>query len=660
MWRRAAIGLVLVVCVIATAATWLAATSVAPAVGPAPGPSAGTDVWTTGDKDAIGTAYGRTSNVWFTAVHGAIADVLYPRVDQDNVRQFGYLVTDGATFLFDETRDGVVTSRVTDHRALVYETTVSDPGHGFTLVHDFATDPERPVLLERTRLEGNTSGLHVYAYLVPHLRDSGLGQSAGFDGRYGWVTREGRWLVAGGAQTGVRVAGYLRRNDGLVGLSRYRITNAYSSAGQGRVSLTWQVPDSGAWTDGIAFGSTQTAAEGALAASLGEGFDTVLERYRAGWIRYASSLDSLDGRAPDLWYLSAEVIKMAEDKQRPGAIVASLALPWGQWVEDDPRDPGYRKVWPRDLYHAARALLAAGDRSTAEDVARFMRRQQQPDGGMPQNTDLDGTPIWPGQQLDETADAVLLSSALQSDVPSGERPDTAAAAAYIADHGPMTGQERWEEASGWSPATIAAEIAALRAAGRDGLAAAWSSQLERWTYATSGFYLRIAPHGRPDASDDLTLANGGGVFPQQQILDPSFLELVRLNVRTPRDPRIVSTIAATDSLVRTEVGGVPFFHRYPHDGYGERLPGGAAPGDGHAWPLLSGERGVYAVLAGQDATAYVDALTIAAGTEDLIPEQVWESDGSPTGSARPLVWAHAEYMILVKAELTGVVDDRPS
>jgi glucoamylase len=277
-------------------------------LGPAPGPSAATDTWTTGDKDAIGTAFERTSPVWFTAVHGAIADVLYPQVDQDNVRQFGYLVTDGSTFVFDETKDGAAVSRVTDHRVLTYETTVSDVKHGFSLVHEFATDPARPVVLERTSLVGHTSGLHVYAYLVPHLRDSGLGQSAGFHGTLGWVTREGRWLVAGGAGSGPRAAGFLRRNDGLVQLGKFQLASQYSSASDGRVTLTWEVAATKPWTEGLAFGSTQAAAEQTLNSSLATGFDSVLNSYRSGWLGYASGLDSLDGRAPDLWYYSAEVI----------------------------------------------------------------------------------------------------------------------------------------------------------------------------------------------------------------------------------------------------------------------------------------------------------------------------------------------------------------
>jgi len=644
-----------VVLIVAAVVTWrgLPFTPTA-SLGAAPGPSAATDTWTTGDKDAIGTAYERTSPIWFTAVHGAIADVLYPTVDQDNVKQFGYLVTDGTSFVFDETRDGVAYSVVTDDRVLTYRTVVRDPKHGFSLEHEFATDPARSVLLERTRISG-AAGLHVYAYLVPHLRDSGLGQSAGFDGEFGWVSKEGRWLVAGGAASGSRVAGYLRRNDGLAQLSRFQIANQYTSAGEGRVTLTWEVDASKPWTEGIAFGGSRSGAENSLRASLGAGFDEVLEQYGDGWRRYIQSTSG-GQRYPPLWFHSLQVIKMAEDKTHPGAIVASLALPWGDHVEDDPIDVGYRKVWPRDLYHAARSLIAAGDVDTAMEVARFMRKQQQPDGSMSQNTDLTGTRIWEGQQLDETADAVLLSALFANLLPADQRPNIAAAADFIATHGPQTQQERWEENSGYSPATIAAEIAALRVAGLNSLANQWSAKLESWTYSGQGWYVRISPSGHPDAVDDVTLANNGGVFPQQFLVDQSFLELVRLGVRGPKDPRVISTLAATDEKLRVR----NYFYRYPFDGYGELTAGGTPPGLGHLWPLLSGERGVYTVLAGGDPFAYVDAMTAAAGSEQLIPEQVWQDTALPTGSARPLVWAHAEYVILASAMATGVVADSPN
>jgi glucoamylase len=592
-------------------------------------------------------------------VHGAIADVLYPTVDQDNVRQFGYLVTDGSKFLFDETTDGVVTSKVTDHRVLTYQTQVTDPKHRFTLVHEFATDPDRPVLLMRTRLVGG-SGLHVYAYLVPHLRDSGLGQSAGFVGTLGWVTSGGRWLVAGGAASGAHIAGFLRRDDGFDQLQGFHVSRQYSSASDGRVTLAWEVDASKPWTEGIAFGTSRELARDSLQATLEAGWDQISSAYADGWRRYIQGLSELGGKAPDLWYHSVEVIKMAEDKTHPGAIVASLATPWGDNQDDEPRDTGYRKVWPRDLYHAARALIAAGDIDTALDVARFMRKQQLPDGDMPQNTDLEGTPIWPGVQLDETADAILLSKLLENRLPPDQRPDIAKAVAYIATHGPATGQERWEENGGWSPSTIASEIAALRAAGRGALAESWNAGLETWTFAQrEGCYVRIAPSGHPNLAEDVTLANGGGIYDQQQVTDQSFLELVRLGVRSPDDPRIVASLRVTERTLGNKIGSGTYFHRYPNDGYGERLPGGGPPGTGHLWPLLSGERGVYAVLAGADASSYLNVLAKAAGSEQLIPEQVWESTADPTGSARPLVWAHAEYVILAKAILTGQVDDSP-
>ena len=78
------------------------------------------------------------------------------------------------------------------------------------------------------------------------------------------------------------------------------------------------------------------------------------------------------------------------------------------------------------------------------------------------------------------------------------------------------------------------------------------------------------------------------------------------------------------------------------------------------WPLLTAERGVYTVLAGGRATPYLLQLQSLAGSDQLLGEQVWEGTGLPTGSARPLVWAHAEYIILAKAIATGTVDDRPA
>src|SRR5216683_3046045 len=153
------------------------------------------DRWTSGNKDAIGTALGPASKVWFSAVHGTIADLLYPTVDHDNLRQFGFLVTDGAGFFFDASQQGIATSRVTDDRALTYELRVDDPVHHFSIVTEVATDPSGPVVLVRTHLTGDRSRLHLYAYLVPHLDGSGAGQNAFFDANRGYISKGQTWLA---------------------------------------------------------------------------------------------------------------------------------------------------------------------------------------------------------------------------------------------------------------------------------------------------------------------------------------------------------------------------------------------------------------------------------------------------------------------------------
>jgi len=645
--------------------------------GTAPASATAPDHWTSGSKDAVGTARSTASPVWFTAVHGTLADLLYPTVDRDNLRQFGYLVTDGTSF-FDASRQGVATSRVTDDRALTYELRVDDTLHRSSLVTELAADSSNPVVLVRTRLIGDSSRLHLYAYLVPHLGGSGTGQTAFFAGDRGYVSKGGTWLAIGGdTAMGARTAGYLGHGDGYDQLHQGALTNRYRQAGPGRVTLTWELSRSAGWTTALAFGTTRAAADAALDAAFKKGAERSFLDYRDGWRLYAAGLTGAPPAAGPNFFYSAEVIKMAEDKQHPGAIVASLAVPWGDTATDDSVDTGYRKVWPRDLYHAAGGLLAAGDTSTAYDVLRFMGRQQQADGGMPQNTNLEGAPVWTGRQLDETADAILLAARLTG---KASGPDIARAADYLVANGPVTQQERWEEVGGYSPATMAAEIASLRAAvwwsrhtgSSVDKAAGWESTADRWdasleadTFTRTGplaggvYYLRITPDGKPDSGELVDLANGAGVWDQREIVDPSFLELVRLGIRCPNDARVLATLRAVDQASSGTAEGTRLWYRYPHDGYGETNEGSGPPGHGHLWPLLTGERGLYTVSLGRDPSIYMGTLSSLAGSDGLLGEQVWEESGGPTGSARPLVWAQAEYIVLEKAATTGRIDDMP-
>ena len=191
------------------------------------------------------------------------------------------------------------------------------------------------------------------------------------------------------------------------------------------------------------------------------------------------------------------------------------------------------------------------------------------------------------------------------------------AAACILAQGP-TSQERWENTDDWySPATIAAEIAALICAAdiadRNGAAAAagnyramadeWQRKVAGWTRTTNGplssqpYYLRVTTDGNAERrARTYTIGDGGPTIDQRRVVDTSFLELVRLGVKRADDPDIRSTLPVVDRELGVTTPNGQFWHRYNFDGYGETADGSPFPGDGNRgrlWPLLAGERGEY-------------------------------------------------------------------
>ena len=272
----------------------------------------------------------------------------------------------------------------------------------------------------------------------------------------------------------------------------------------------------------------------------------------------------------------------------------------------------------------------------------------------------------------------------------------ARAASFIARTGPATSQDRWEETAGLTPSTLAPVVAALVVAAGHlpepaaayclELADDWNASIEDWTYArgtrlarehgVDGHYVRIAS---PDVlagaplSTPVTLRNrppGSSMVPGDEMVGTDFLALVRFGLRLPDDPRIVSSLAVADALLRTETPSGPVWHRYNGDGYGEHEDGSAYDGTGigRGWPLLVGERGHYELDAGRDARPYLDAMRRMASGGGMLPEQVWDAapiperhlaPGRPSGSAMPLAWAHAEYVKLVRSIALGHSIDRP-
>jgi glucoamylase len=131
---------------------------------------------------------------------------------------------------------------------------------------------------------------------------------------------------------------------------------------------------------------------------------------------------------------------------------------------------------------------------------------------------------------------------------------------------------------------------------------------------------------------------------------------------------IVNTVRVIDAVLKVDTKAGPAWHRYNHDGYGQQEDGGpfTSVGRGRAWPLLTGERGHYELAAGRSADSCIRAMEQFASPTGLLPEQVWdEADkpavfmfkGKPTGSAMPLMWAHAEYIKLLRSASDDKVYD---
>ncbi len=297
---------------------------------------------------------------------------------------------------------------------------------------------------------------------------------------------------------------------------------------------------------------------------------------------------------------------------------------------------------------------------------------------------------WTGIQLDEVGFPILLAAKLQEhaalDGLGGVAAMVRRAAGYLARNGPISPQDRWEENPGISPFTLGIEIVALVAAAdylsaEDGLYALsladyWNERLEDWTYVESGafieefgvegYYVRIAPAlsegglcGRVDVRN-----RGSASVEALALIGMEYLYLPRLGLRDPKDPRIQNTLKISENILKVETPHGIAYHRYNGDGYGEHEDGSAFDGSGvgRGWPLLTGERGYLDVLLGIDPLPYLEMMTRMTGPGGLIPEQVWDGPakpelglepGKPTGSAMPLVWAHAEFLNLLAARHHG-------
>ncbi|MBI4288215.1 MAG: glucan 1,4-alpha-glucosidase [Chloroflexi bacterium] len=673
--------------------------------------------WSRGNKDGIGTAYNTASKVWFTLWNGIVTEIYYPTVDRPHIRDLQFLITDGETFFHEEKRDLSTTVERPSHHVLGYTVTKTDGDGRYSLTKEIATDPHLPCVLQHTRLGGDNQllqRLRLYVLCAPHVSVGGWGNNAyvvEVAGRDVLVAeKKGMWLALAATVPFRRLScGYVGRSDGWTDVSQHlRMDWEFDQALDGNVALTGELDltEQREFTLGLALGESLHSAATTLFQSLGHPFREHSRRYSKQWNRSCRRIAPLEGTSGDqgdLYHGSYSLLLAHEDKTYPGALIASLSIPWGEARGDEDMG-GYHLVWTRDMVNTATGLLAAGNTAIGLRALIYLATSQRPDGGFPQNFWIDGTPYWQGVQLDEVAFPILLAWRLRRAGLSEQfdaYPMVLRAASYLIRNGPATQQERWEEASGYSPSTLASNIAALICASsyareRGDEATAMFLQdyadflechVDMWTVTTQGtlvpgisrHYIRIHPldikDRRPDEDPNygmLALANRPPgkewQFPAKEVVDAGFLELVRYGIRKAGAPLIEDSLRVVDAVLRVDTPYGPSWRRYNHDGYGQREDGGPYMGwgKGRAWPLLTGERGHYELKAGRDPAPYIQAMERFASPSGLLPEQVWDEPdraewymyfGRPTGSATPLMWAHAEYIRLLRSAFDGQVFD---
>ena len=670
--------------------------------------------WTHGSKQGIGTAYSTSSKIWFSLWNGVLTEIFYPTIDKPQTRDTQYLVSDGENWFHAEKQHMETEIEQIDCHSLGYRITNSDRDGKYQIVKEVISDPHLACVLQHTQFK-TEQDLGLYLLCAPHLEIGGANNSGyvvEVAGRKFLVAeKEGTWLAMGATVPFKKLScGYVGESDGWQDLAdNYVMDWEFDTAENGNIALMGQLDLSGGneFTTGIAFGNTLHKAITTLLQSLDIAFDEQKSDFVTQWQRTCSKLKALDKAATDdgnLYHSSFSLILAHEDKSYPGALIASLSIPWGQEKADDADYGGYHLVWPRDLYNSATALLAAGYAETPLRTLMYLATCQQSDGGFAQNFWIDGTPDRESAQLDEVAYPILLAwklkqeSALRNFDPY---PMVIGAARYLIEHSPVTPQERWEQSSGFSAATLATVIAGLicaavwtREKGNDRTAEFietyadfLESHIETWTVTSEGtlvediprHYIRITP-AQPDDIHPNENPNSGTItvphrhpdsisqFPAKEIVDPSFLQLVRYGIRPADDPLIIDSLKVVDAVLKTDTPHGPVWKRYNHDGHGQRDDGSAWDGwgTGRSWILLTGERGQYELARGNDPQPYIKAMEgFSAGT-GLLPEQVWDAEdipeahmylGEATGSAMPLLWSHSEYIKLLRSSLDGKVYD---
>ena len=632
-------------------------------------------MWGPGRKMGFGTAPGSRSKLWYTLANGNLSEVFFPYLDRVALHELRFFVSAGGSPPVDDSADAqhVATWLTPGVPALRVDST----HHEYRLTKEVFSDPEENALLIAGTFTPELPDLRLYMQACAHWEPGTEGNFATVIDTHPpalLLQQQDVWICVVGPFARATV-GYYRSSDVHIDLSDGdgKLTAFYDRAGPGNASIGGEIGiRAGSFQIAVGFAHSRADAEEVARGALQKGAGAVRHAFERAWrsqVEIPPALAKVSGDDGALARASFALLHSLEDKSHAGAFIAAPAAPWGETNHNG--DHVYHLVWPRDLCRIATALLDAGDSDAALRAFRHLQLHQRPDGGWYQNWKLDGTPHWKSTELDQVALPILLAWRLgvagcldHDPYPTMVRP----AAQFIIREGPVTPLDRWEDAGGLSPSTLAASIGALIVAAEfahdagEHIAAShlrtvadyWNDRVESWCSTPSGQYVRLAPD--PDRR------------PAEGAIAPEFLELVRYGLRRPKDDRVLRSLQGVDTSLKVSLPAGPSWRRYVGDQYGEHEDGSPwdGSGRGRSWPVLTGERARHFFSMGLPAAELVRTLEGFAGQGLMLPEQLWDGPeipsrglkfGAANGSACPLGWAHAEYLeLLVTIALAGFPD----
>ncbi len=493
--------------------------------------------WASGAKTIVGTAVPAESRIWYTIDNGTISEIYHPDVDQANTRSVRFAVTGDDNFFSDEIWDAQHTVEWIAPGAPACRIESRSKDGTYRLTKEIVPDPTRDTLLVRGHFQPEEhKRLRLYLIVDAHIGDCGANNEA-WAGQY----KDLPMVFAQRASVCFAVAcsppprrtsvGYIGTSDGFTVLRRGDSLPEANYAPDGNVAMTLEI-DYGAdgnFVIALAGGADSGEAGQQARAGLLEDFETTRDLFLRQWSNRQAQyrdLRDLSGHPIDMYRVSTAVLETHQSKRFPGGFVASLSVPWG-FARGDKDIGGYHVVWPRDMVEIAMGKLACGDAQSApirallSGVHAERGRRMEPEHVARWNAALGEHPDGCDRAAHAARDKVRRERRARRLSTRSE--SFGMQRVFFCATARSREQDRWETTPGYSPNTMAAEVAALLAAAEfaelEGAhdraqflretADAWNDAIDELTYVEDtplaqrygvrGYYLRMAPPRRIEA-----------------------------------------------------------------------------------------------------------------------------------------------------------------